>query len=219
MLFLHTANRVTFNVNVFGTAATPTVRVMVGETPGLSFPAIKLSGDEWETTIDLPENFTEGAHSFKVEVNINGRMFTPINQSIKVGINSVKVVGPSVVVEPAVTEPAAAVKPEPLLVKIAVPAPRIDAEVRPSVLLPETKPANFGKLDALAKNPIQKKPAATVSVKSIRISMADVANEAEKNQPAVSAPIPKPKPKPKTAPPIKETRIPFSMSKGAVIHL
>jgi hypothetical protein len=101
MLSLSTSNKVTFNVNVSGTAATPSVRCLIGEHPSLSFPATKLSNDEWEVIIDLPAGTKPGAHPFKVEVLLNGRLFTPINYSIDVSADdAVNAVEPVQVVAP-----------------------------------------------------------------------------------------------------------------------
>lgn len=84
MLSLSTTNRVTFNVNIFGTAATPAVRCVLGESPAYSFPATKLGDGQYEVLIDLPSTMSLGAYPFKVEVLLNGRLFTPINHSVPV---------------------------------------------------------------------------------------------------------------------------------------
>lgn len=84
MLTLNSTNKVTFSVNVHGTSATPTVRCVVGEYPGCMYSATKLSENKYEVLIDLPATMRAGAHDFKVEVVLNGRLFTPINTKIDV---------------------------------------------------------------------------------------------------------------------------------------
>ena len=131
MLSLDQTNRVTFTVNVFGTAATPSVRVLIGETPALAFSALKLAGNEYEALIDLPDTIKPGAHQLKIEVLINGKLFTPIQTAITVegAAPDVPVAEPAIepAVEPEFTvvvpvqaapEPAPAPAPE---------APRLDA--------------------------------------------------------------------------------------------
>lgn len=84
MLLIDESNDVTFTVNVHGTVSTPTVRCVVGDVPALSFPATKAAGDGYRATIDLPSSMAEGSYPFKVEVLLNGRLFTPISSQINV---------------------------------------------------------------------------------------------------------------------------------------
>lgn len=249
MLSLQHSNRVTFNVNVFGTAATPSVRCIVGETPALSFPALKLKDSEWEVMIDLPSDMKSGAQPFKVEVVLNGRLFTPIQTSIDVQAPS-PAEGP-VVAAPAITPPPVAQmtsapepapapapaivdlpepepepEPEPVVPKKTVSldlmaslAPRIDAEVTPREHLPEAPATTLTGLAALVKAPVQKLPprvtqeAAAPEIKSIKISMLEIANQAAKTD--------KPAKKPKAAQAkivAEHKSIPVRLIKGDIIY-
>jgi hypothetical protein len=178
MLYVDQTNRVTFNVNVMGTAATPSCRCVVGESPALMFPAVKLSGDEWEVTIDLPSDFREGAHPFKIEVLINGRIFTPINHSISVGFTEAPVQQePTITLAPA---PMPAPMPEPTiaLTQPPAPAPAPAIAVSPPVPAPVLTPAPsqvpaapISLLKSVLKVPEERKPAeiATPKPKSKRL--------------------------------------------------
>lgn len=229
MLSLSTSNKVTFNVNVSGTAATPSVRCLIGEHPAMSFPATKLLNDEWEVIIDLPAGMKPGAHPFKVEVLLNGRLFTPINYSIDVdvsaddAVNVAPVQAEPVQAEPVQAEPAPAPRATNLISMVSKitepePTPNIPvselaaAEIKPIAkvkIKPRAKqieipPAEMKGLEKLAKPPV-------AEVKQIKISMLDIANEVNRNAPPVKA---------KTKP-IQEARvqsIPVSLTKGTVIY-
>jgi hypothetical protein len=234
MLSLSTSNRVTFSVNVFGTATIPSVRCVVGDAPGLSFPASKLANGEWEVLIDLPSDTKPGSYPFKVEVLINGRLFTPINHTIDVED-----------VKPVQTAPIPAARPEtpeptpvistlmqtvaavPETVQMEPKAPEVKPkvpEVKPKV--PEVKPkapkvkvkteklelpkqkALYG-LEAYAKNPVFKKPA-VIEVAQVKVSIVDIANAAFAGEA-----------KPKVVKRVQEARqptIPVRLTKGAVIY-
>lgn len=84
MLRTSNINRVTFSVNVFGTSALPTVRCIIGDTPGFSFSASKLEHDTYEALVNLPKDLKSGSYAFRIEVLLNGRLFTPINHTIDV---------------------------------------------------------------------------------------------------------------------------------------
>jgi hypothetical protein len=205
MLSLNTTNKVTFNVNVFGTAATPTVRCIIGEAPGFSFPATKLEGGQYEVLIDLPKDMRLGTYPFKVEVLLNGRLFTPIN-------HNVPVTGPEAPEAPAVTtnaapEPAPAISPSLMATVTTEKAePRVEA-AKP------VAPVMSG-LKKLAATPVFTKPKPQ-EVRRSTISMADVANAVT----AAAAKEPKAKPVTKTqvAEAITPT-VPVSLIKGTVIY-
>ena len=209
MLSLATSNRVTFNVNVSGTAAQPTVRCVVGDHPAYSFPASKISDGSYEVLIDLPKEIKTDKYPFKVEVLLNGRLFTPINTTIEVA--GEKQEEPKVAKTTAKakkTEPAA----EPVVLTQTEPMPFREAD-------PEAKPVGLSGLEKLAKTPVFAKPAPAVEIKRIRISMADVANEAEKIEKPAAAPKAQKKPTPKPA--VVEARpvgIPVSLTKGDIIY-
>lgn len=258
MLTIKQPNRVTFDVNVFGTATTPTVRCVLGEAPGLTFPAVKLADGKYEVLINLPDGTRPGGMAFKIEVLVNGRLFTPIQTTVAVtgdetAPTTIEPVAAPAAVKPA--EPAA----EPIL-------PRIDAEVTPRQQLPEEpkreaqeeqapaeneqliagvksliqdlaassvqktpeavvpvlKPAQLSSLQATVDAPVQKlkprvteAPAAPV-IKSVKISMASIAEAAEQIEPRAPKKAPKPAPK-KT---VKESpSIPVSLSRGSIVYL
>jgi len=193
MLSLLSSNRVTFNVNVQGTAATPSVRVVVGSEPGMSYAAKKIEGDDlYEVLIDLPKTMQEGSQPFKVEVLLNGRLFTPINNSIIVGGEQF-----SKNVEEAI-ETLKDVVQEPV-----APAPKQKA------------PGLISKLEAIAKAPAPKKKPVTAEVKSVRISMADIAADAERKEPPAKIKEPAPAPK-RVVEQIKT--IPLTLTKGEIIY-
>lgn len=154
MLHLNQPNRLTFTMDVLGTAAAPTARVLVGSTPALAYPATKLTGTSWETTIDLPEGTKIGSIPFKVEVMINGRIFHPINTMIEI---------------------AAGQKEEVRVIQSEPPAPQelvkqVEAESVTEITEPKKPKAKLlVGLDAVVKTKIPE-------VKTTKVSMKDVAN-------------------------------------------
>lgn len=141
MLCTNTTNRITFKVGIHGTAALPTVRCMVGAEPALCFLATNIGGDSWEALIKLPEDFPTGVQPFRVEVQLNGRLFTPITREIDItrkdSVESKVTV--SQVSEPEAVPAPVAPAPAPAPV-IEPPKPRVDAVIVPRTNLPETKP-------------------------------------------------------------------------------
>lgn len=159
MLQANSTNRITFTVGVHGTAAVPSVRCLLGDNPALAFQAVRLHGDQWEVQLKLPANFPEGTHRFRIEVHLNGRVFTPINQELTVSkpievepTQSSTVQAPDHV-EPTEASPLVAqaapvqvsAEPNPAPSQTIVPpglvpdvAPqRVDAVVAPRIQLPE----------------------------------------------------------------------------------
>lgn len=275
MLSLTTSNRVTFSVNVSGTASTPSVRCLVGEYPTLSFPAVKLANGEWEVMIDLPKDTKPGAHPFKIEVLLNGRLFTPINYSIAVNDeepaeNPVKpiVSDPkpvpmiSKVEEPEVPEPAPAPAPKPVVSLMKsmeqAPAPKPAEKVAEKVVQKDVqkvvnkddplanpslwkmqeqkvKPAAtpaptiaqapakkpMGGLEKLVKTPVSKLQPRVVESKpvpAVKISMLDVANEADKSELKKPAKKPAPVKSPTSVQESRAQSTPVSIKKGPVIY-
>lgn len=84
MLQANSTNRITFTVGVHGTAAVPSVKCLLGSDPALTFPAVHLNDDQWEVKVKLPADFPAGVYPFKLEVHLNGRVFTPINRELTV---------------------------------------------------------------------------------------------------------------------------------------
>jgi hypothetical protein len=162
MISTATPNKVTFNVNVFGTASTPTVRCVLGEAPAFSFPAIKLADGGYEVVIDLPRDLRAGAYPFKVEVLLNGRLFTPINHSVEVMGPGVPEPAPAdaVFAAPIVSAPDVVVSTEPqhqieLVARTEQKTSLLKnfETVAPAVAMPKA----LAGLEALSKKPVFKK--------------------------------------------------------------
>lgn len=203
MLSLNQPNRVTFTVNVFGTAATPTVRVLLGETPALTFDAIKLAGNEYEALIDLPDTMKPGAHALKIEVLLNGRIFTPIQTSVTVEGEIAEPVAPielpASMAEVPAPEPTPAPAPEPMRIDAVVGVTQPVAE-QPAPAPEPKKPAK--KLDVTSLMRELNKPAPAKEVKEaveVRISAApqlktleSTAKKPVPKRPKAAAPAPTP---------------------------
>lgn len=191
MLTLNSTNRVTFNVNVHGTSATPTVRCVIGDVPGMTYPATKLSDDKYEVVIDLPKTVNEGSLPFKVEVLLNGRLFTPISTQIsvqrdekpaEVAVEPAPTVAPTVV--PTVVDaPAPTVAPVPSILKQTAKVAEAVPVTAPAKKTTKVKPG-LSALEAVVKKPVEKlKPRNTpepakANTKPAKISIASIANEA-----------------------------------------
>jgi hypothetical protein len=85
MLALNTTNRITFTVNVQGTAMEPTVRCVVGEKPSFMYDARSIGDSKFESLIELPLGTVAGNYKLQIEVLLNGKLFTPINTTVQIG--------------------------------------------------------------------------------------------------------------------------------------
>ena len=195
MLLLESTNRLTFDVNIQGTATAPVVRCVVGDSPAVSFNAKSLSEGKFEALIDLPKSMTAGSYPFKIEVLLNGRLFTPINTQISVATQTEEVKP----VDKPVLEKTE-VKP----VKPVKPVSKVQVQAR--------EKGKLSRLESVVKEPIQKRktaPAAPISESKIRI--ADIANEAADRDV-----------KPATVQPTKVAEhaapIPLTLVKGKIIY-
>lgn len=83
MILAGTTTQVSFKVNVLGTSAEPRVRVILGTTPELSFNATQVD-DKWSVPLAVPATCAAGSYPLRVEVILNGRLFTPITKSIQI---------------------------------------------------------------------------------------------------------------------------------------
>jgi hypothetical protein len=83
MLTAGQSHSVKFKVNVMGTSAEPRVRLILGTSPELSFPATK-DGDDWASNMSIPGHIAPGNYDMRVEVHLNNRLFTPINRKVDV---------------------------------------------------------------------------------------------------------------------------------------
>ena len=96
-------NDVKFKVNVMGTSAEATARVILCTNPQLSFPATKI-GDDWTASVTVPEAIEPGSYDMKVEVMVGNRHFTPLTKKLELfGRNQIA----AAVEEPVATEEAA----------------------------------------------------------------------------------------------------------------
>ena len=198
MLLLKSTNRLTFDVNIQGTVTAPVVRCVIGESPAVSFNAKSLSEGKFEALIDLPTSMTAGSYPFKIEVLLNGRLFTPINTQISVAAQTEEV---KPIDEPIIEK--IEVKP----VKPVKPVSKVQVQAR--------EKGKLSRLESVVKEPIQKlkprktAPAAPISESKIRI--ADIANEAADRDV-----------KPATVQPTKVAEhaapIPLTLVKGKIIY-
>ncbi len=112
MLTIGHQHDVTFKVNVMGTSAEASARLVLGTHPELSFPAKKV-GDVWHANLRIPAGMDAGTYPIRVEVVVNNRHFTPLVKQVELVKNEV-------------VEPSAA--PEELPVEVAPPVelPAVD---------------------------------------------------------------------------------------------
>jgi hypothetical protein len=99
---------VKFKVGVNGTATKPTVRLVI-DTPRneLGFKAEEICGEpgKYFAEVFVPDSIEPGEYDMRIEVNLNGRLFTPIKKKVEIGNEQ-----PVVVAAPA---PVPAPEPEP----------------------------------------------------------------------------------------------------------
>lgn len=76
------SNRVSFNINVMGSAQVPRVRVIICAQPELSFPAQEVDG-KWSVDLSVPSNVAAGSYDFRVEVLLNNRLFSPLSKRVE----------------------------------------------------------------------------------------------------------------------------------------
>lgn len=159
-------NDVKFKVNVMGTSAEATARVILCTNPQLSFPATKV-GDQWCAQVTVPEAITPGAYDMKVEVMVGNRHFTPLTKSIELfgGAQIAAPIAPAEEpAEPPAEETAAAEEPVtaeqvastetiiqtiPLLKSFGAPEPEPEAPKK------ITLPKDFFKFEAKKIEPVK----------------------------------------------------------------
>jgi len=93
---------ISFAVNVMGTSADPTARVILETKPELCFHATRV-GDRWAALVDLGDSVKPGSYGLRVEVVLNNRLFTPFKHLVEVEGAQVEVqpeLPPVEVVEP-----------------------------------------------------------------------------------------------------------------------
>lgn len=134
---------VDLSVNVMGTSADPTVRLIIETLPEIAFPAYKV-GERWVSTVFVPANLQAGTYKLRVEVVLNNRLFTPFSKPIEI-------IAPAVEAE---TIAAPVQPPEELPVPVEVtPAPA------PEVVLPPAIEAIAPPVEAA---PVEAAPAAPI---------------------------------------------------------
>jgi len=197
MLTLNAPNKVTFTVNVQGTASSPTVRCVIGDQPGVIFPATSVSNGKFESIVELPKGFEAGSYPFKIEVLLNGRLFTPISTHVSVE-------GAATTVPEPKTE---AVIPEIKHSLLKSAETKIQAQ---KIAAPKkAKPKALSRLESVVKAPTQKlKERATPEIKAI--SIASISNEVSATEP-VSQPVER-----NTV--VHEQVIPVTLVKGEIIY-
>ena len=172
MLTLNTSNRVTFTVNIQGTSSDPTVRCVIGESPALTFAAKELQNGKYESLMDLPSSLGEGSHPFKIEVLLNGRIFTPIQTSVSV----VKTTEKSAQVEPVFSPIPAVDKTSFEEIK------KLDSVAENKQPLKNVKQKKLTRLESVVQQPVEKlkprKTSSSVKVSESKLKIADIANEA-----------------------------------------
>ena len=107
------SNNMTFKVNVMGTSSTPSVRVVLGTDPEMSYPASNTTDDKWMATMMIPSGI-EGTYSMRVEVVLNNRLFTPITKSVTIGRAEAAAPTPNETTSPSVSTPDKAAEPAPV---------------------------------------------------------------------------------------------------------
>ena len=77
------AQDVSFKVSVMGTSSEPAVRLVLGCTPELSFPARKTVDGEWLSTVVIPSGVAPCECDLRVEAIVNSKMFTPLVKRVE----------------------------------------------------------------------------------------------------------------------------------------
>jgi hypothetical protein len=133
---------ISFKVNVMGTSAEPTARVIIETTPAISFTALKV-GDSWVAPVHLPNIIVPGTYRMKVEVLLNNRLFTPFSKMIDVQAPALAT--PSV---PTEMVPPEAIVPQPMQTDAPAKLPSMAAVVEEPKKV--TLPPDFFKFDLRA---------------------------------------------------------------------
>lgn len=160
-------NDVKFKVNVMGTSADATARVILHTTPHLSFPATKV-GEEWVAHANIPDSIKSGKYNMAIEVMVGNRHFTPLNREVELFGKDVLAAKPTepddgpaedaakhepeaVAAEAVIAEPAApAIEPVPLIKSFEPAAPEVPKKI--------TLPKDFFKFEAKKVEPVVIKP-------------------------------------------------------------
>jgi hypothetical protein len=160
MLKIGKANEVKFKVGVNGTATKPTVRLVI-DTPRneLGFKAEEICGEpgKYFAEVFVPDSIEPGEYDMRIEVNLNGRLFTPIKKKVEIGNE-----------QPVVAAPAPAPEPEPA-------SSPVD-EAKKKVPLVTTKPIDTSKKVYSLPPSFPPSPQGTPT----KISIKTIAKEAER---------------------------------------
>jgi hypothetical protein len=80
MLKINETNKITFVMDIEGTASLPTkVQCVLGADPELVFAATQMFEKNYSCKIFVPATMSPGMVPFKIQAIVNGRLFTPIS--------------------------------------------------------------------------------------------------------------------------------------------
>lgn len=232
-------NTVKFNADVMSSSQEPRVRVVIGSTPELVFPASLIDG-KWSVDLAIPESVEAGSYDLRVEVLLNNRLFTPLNKRVELtrqaAASQPTPAQSSQAPEQAPQEPNIAAPAAPILVEAAADS---SAELQVSELLktiaaatemitikPSAAPAastiTLGLLQTAASAKPRKmyerlssglpKPG-SVKAKPIKVTIAQIDGTVKTTKPKVVAKNPEKMPMT-----VKENKIPIRLIKGDIIY-
>lgn len=232
-------NTIKFNVNVMGSSQEPRVRVVIGSTPELAFPASLLDG-KWSVDLAIPESVEAGSYDLRVEVLLNNRLFTPLNKRVELTREAAapqpapaqssqapekapqepNIAAPAAPFrEAAADEAIAELEAAELIKTIAAAADSITIKPAPA---PATSPVSLGLLQSVAAAKPKKmyermssglpKPSA-VKAEPIKVTIAQIDGQTRTTKPKVVAKNPEKMPMA-----VKENKTPIRLVKGDIIY-
>jgi hypothetical protein len=210
-------NHLSFDLSVIGTANKPTsVRCVLGRNPTASFEAYNKGTSTWYCDVDLPLHLHDDELPFKVEVLINGRLFSPLSTTLKVD----KTPKFDTKIEEPVQEPEAPEVVELPDVPVQFTATTEATEaVEPEPIVEEQKPIKDDKekvAEALTKifeAPI--KPVPTAKPKTSMFAQIDEMAGAKAPEPKVET---KPKPRRVSIPESRPNKVVVHVTKGPIVY-
>ena len=134
MLNIGKSNDVNFKVDVNGTSALPTVRLIISANGAeLGFLAEKSTAGKnaWTAKVFIPEHFASGEYDFRIEAVVDNRLFTPIKRKVSI-TKSFATVAPAV---PEVTD----------VPEASTPLPKLASIKKPESILSATQPKSLMK--------------------------------------------------------------------------
>jgi len=217
MLIIGHQHDITFRVNVMGTSAEPTVKLCLGTTPELSFPA-RHTGEVWTSSVVIPTGMEAGSYPLRVEVVVNNRHFVPLTKSVDIVLQDQPELPPVMPVEelpheePAEAEvPISKMDAKPAEEPVEEPIFKMEAEVAPAPVEQPKVKKSLGIFQMVEeREPPPVRPAAKEAVKPVpapvavpKVSALDVISAAKKPElGALSKVVEEAKPLPKRHTPI-----------------